>query len=127
MRDFELELEAELEDLMDSLLESDLESEAEMFSPPPAGPKFDLACTGCADNQCVKCPDVSCSACPVANGDCVGVLHNSIVQAIGLARDAAAKIASAISVSPDHRNAEQQHTAQLFAQFFCHDPSAFVP
>jgi len=57
---YESELEAELEDLIALLSESDLETEAEMFSPAPTGPIFDVACAGCAD-QCVACPDGQCA------------------------------------------------------------------
>jgi hypothetical protein len=128
MRDAEVELEAELENLMVLLSESELESEAERFSPPAThGPLFDLACGNCADGQCVPCPDGFCAACPVQHGACRAVLGDAIVEAIKLARGAAAKLESAISVPPGSRNNEQKETARLFTAFFCHDPSLFIP
>ena len=127
MYEAESELEAELEDLISLLSENDLAAEAEMFSPAPTGPIFDVACTGCADGQCVACPDGSCAACPTHGGRCRTVLFQAVVEAIKLARNAAAKIDAAISVPPASRGKDAQQTARLFRAFFCHDPSVLIP
>src|SRR5579859_7253306 len=100
MFEAESELEAELEDLISLLSENDLAAEAEMFGPAPTGPIFDVACTGCANGQCVVCPDGNCAACPTHGGKCRMVLFQAVVEAIKLARNAAAKIEAAISVPP---------------------------
>lgn len=130
MRDLELELESELSKVMRILEESNLEAEAEMFAPAPSvsrGPIFDVACSGCAAGQCVACPDGLCAPCPVHGGACRRIVGDAILEAIKLARAAAAKVSAATAVAPKDRDKDAKETARLFQFFFCHDPSLLIP